>query len=368
MVNGSTMAEMMEQMDNAFRAPRKGDILKGKVVQVTDSEVVVNIGYKSDGIVPKSEISGSADVSPKEMFSENQELDVLVLKSDDGEGNVLCSLKRIAMSKDWDVLIDAFNDHQRVTVRTGEPVKGGMIAFFNEIKGFIPASQMTLSYVNNLDQFSGKEFEVDILEVNKGKRKVIFSRKAMLQAEDSVKKEAFWSSIQERSVIEGEVKRITNFGVFVDIGGVDGLIHISELSWGRVSHPNEVVKVGDKVNVLVLSANREESKVSLSMKQATPNPWTVVESRYQVGDVVDGRVVNLTDFGAFLEIEPGVEGLVHISQISKDRIEKPADVLKLKETYPVKIIEMNMDERKIKLSMKNLHADEASDAEFYDQE
>lgn len=355
MTNGNTMAEMMEQMDNkSFRTPRKGEILRGKVVQVTDSEVVVNIGYKSDGIIPKSELSNVADVNPKELISEDQELDVLVLKSDDGEGNVLLSLKRISMSKDWDVLMDAYNAQQHVTVRTGEPVKGGMIAFFNDIKGFIPASQMTLSYVNNLDQFSGKEFEVEILELNKSKRKVIFSRKAILAVEDSARRETFWGGVTLNEVIVGEVKRITNFGVFVDIGGVDGLIHISELSWGRVSHPNEVVKVGDKVNVMILNANKEDNKISLSMKQATPNPWNTVEERYHVGDVVDGRVVNLTDFGAFLEIEPGVEGLVHISQISRDRIEKPSDVLKIKETYAVKIIEMNLEDRKIKLSMKSL--------------
>lgn len=370
MTNGNTMAEMMEQMDNkAFRTPRKGEILRGKVVQVTDSEVVVNIGYKSDGIIPRSELSNTADVVPKELVSEDQELEVLVLKSDDGEGNVLLSLKRISMSKDWDVLMDAFNAQQHVTVRTGEPVKGGMIAYFNDVKGFIPASQMTLSYVNNLDQYAGKEFEVEILELNKSKRKVIFSRKALLAVEDNARKEAFWSSVQLNEVVEGEVKRITNFGVFVDIGGVDGLIHISELSWGRVSHPNEVVKVGDKVHVLILNANREDNKISLSMKQATPNPWNTVEERYHVGDVVDGRVVNLTDFGAFLEIEPGVEGLVHISQISRDRIEKPSDVLKIKETYAVRIIEMNMDEKKIKLSMKSLQEPQyEAEEEHYEKE
>lgn len=355
MTNGNTMAEMMEQMDNrSFRTPRKGEILRGKVVQITDSEVVVNIGYKSDGIIPKSELSNVGDVVPRELVSEDQELDVLVLKSDDGDGNVLLSLKRISMSKDWDVLMDAYNAQQHVTVRTGEPVKGGMIAFFNDIKGFIPASQMTLSYVNNLDQFSGKEFEVEILELNKSKRKVIFSRKSILAVADSARRETFWGAVKLNEVIVGEVKRITNFGVFVDIGGVDGLIHISELSWGRVSHPNEVVKVGDKVNVLILNANKEDNKISLSMKQATPNPWNTVEERYHVGDVVDGKVVNLTDFGAFLEIEPGVEGLVHISQISRERIEKPSDVLKIKESYAVKIIEMNLEDKKIKLSMKSL--------------
>lgn len=355
MTNGNTMAEMMEQMDNkSFRTPRKGEILRGKVVQITDSEVVVNIGCKSDGIIPKSELSNSADVVTRELVSEDQELDVLVLKSDDGEGNVLLSLKRISMSKDWDVLMDAYNAQQHVTVRTGEPVKGGMIAYFNDIKGFIPASQMTLSYVNNLDQFSGKEFEVEILELNKSKRKVIFSRKSLLAVEDSARKEVFWTAVKVNEIVEGEVKRITNFGVFVDIGGVDGLIHISELSWGRVSHPNEVVKVGDKVQVLILNANKDDNKISLSMKQATPNPWNTVEERYHVGDVVSGKVVNLTDFGAFLEIEPGVEGLVHISQISRDRIEKPSDVLKIRENYDVKIIEMNMEDKKIKLSMKSL--------------
>jgi ribosomal protein S1 len=353
MVDGQSMAELLEQEEQSFKVPRKGEILKGKVVQVTDDEIVVNIGYKSDGIIKKSEISNNPDINPKEVVQEDQEIEVYVIKKDDGDGNVVLSLKRISMFKDWDVLAELHDKKERIKVKTKDVVKGGIIAYYNDIRGFIPASQLSLNYVNNLEKFAGQEYEVEIIELNKGKRKAVFSRRAILEVENAKLKEALWAKLEVKQKITGEVKRLTNFGAFVDVGGADGLIHISELSWGRVSHPSEVVKVGDQVEVLVLSANKDDGKISLSLKQAKENPWTLVEQNYKVGDVVDGKVVNMTDFGAFVEIEPGVEGLVHISQISKERIEKPADVLEEGKSYPVKIIEMNLEEKRVKLSIKD---------------
>ncbi len=349
MENGYTMADLLAEEEQSFKVPRKGEVLKGKVVQVTNDEIVVNIGYKSDGIVKKSEISNNPDINPKEFVQEDQEIEVYVIKKDDGDGNVVLSIKRISMFKDWDVLDELHQKKERIKVKTAEVVKGGLIAYFNDIRGFIPASQLSLNYVNNLDKFSGQEYEVEIIELNKGKRKVVFSRRTILAVENEKVRAELWSKLEVGQKIPGEVKRITNFGAFVDVGGADGLIHISELSWGRVSHPSEVVKVGDKLEVLVLSANKEDGKISLSLKQAKENPWSLVEQNYKVGDIVDGKVVNMTDFGAFVELEPGVEGLVHISQISKDRIEKPSDVLEVSKLYPIKIIEMNLDEKRIKL-------------------
>lgn len=361
MVDGMTMAELLEQSEQSFKVPRKGEVLKGKVVQVTDDEIVVNIGYKSDGIIQKSEISNNPDINPRDIVQEDQELDVYVIKKDDGDGNVVLSLKRISMFKDWDVLDDIYENKKRITVKTADVVKGGLIAYYNDIRGFIPASQLSLSYVNSLEKFSGQEYEVEIIELIKAKRKVVFSRKGILTVENAKVREELWAKLEKESKITGEVKRITNFGAFVDIGGADGLIHISELSWGRVTHPSEVVKVGETVEVVVLSANKEDGKISLSMKKAKENPWSIVEKNYKVGDVVNGKVVNMTDFGAFVELEPGIEGLVHISQIAKERIEKPSDVLEEKKSYPVKIIELNLEEKRIKLSMKD--ANEDNDAE-----
>jgi len=362
MENGYTMADLLAEEEQSFKVPRKGEVLKGKVVQVTNDEIVVNIGYKSDGIVKKSEISNNPDINPKEFVQEDQEIEVYVIKKDDGDGNVVLSIKRISMFKDWDVLDELHQKKERITVKTAEVVKGGLIAYFNDIRGFIPASQLSLNYVNNLDKFSGQEYEVEIIELNKGKRKVVFSRRTILAVENEKVRAQLWAKLEVGQKIPGEVKRITNFGAFVDVGGADGLIHISELSWGRVSHPSEVVKVGDKLEVLVLSANKEDGKISLSLKQAKENPWSLVEQNYKVGDIVDGKVVNMTDFGAFVELEPGVEGLVHISQISKDRIEKPSDVLEVSKLYPIKIIEMNLDEKRIKLSMKDaVESDETAE-------
>lgn len=351
-MENKTMAELLEMYDNDFKIPRKGELVKGKVVSVNDKEIVVNIGYKSDGIIPKSEVSNNADINLQEFVKEEQELEVYILKKDDGDGNVLLSLKRISQLKDWTDLEKLAEENTIITVDIKEAVKGGVIAYFNEIRGFIPASQIALHYVNDLSVYVGQKLEVRILEVNKSKRRAVFTRKQLLSEELKVKKAEIWEKISEGSVVSGEVKRITSFGAFVDIGGLDGLIHISEMSWGRIKSPKEAVKIGETVKVKVLTIDIETEKVSLSLKQVKNDPWAEFEKNYKTDDVVEAKVVNLTDFGAFLEIEPGLEGLVHISQISSDRIEKPSDILKIGATCQAKIIEVNLEERKIKLSIR----------------
>ncbi len=362
MENNKTMADWLDEHENSFVIPRKGELVKGKVVSVNDSEIVVNIGYKADGIIPKSEVS-SNDVNLKEFISEGEDVEVFILKKDDGDGNVLLSLKRISQLKDWTELEKLAEDKEVITVTIKEAVKGGVIAYYNEIRGFIPASQISLHYVNDLNTYVGKKIEVVILEVNKNKRRAVFSRKKMLSEELKEKKETLWNNVTEGAIVSGEVKRITSFGAFVDIGGLDGLIHISEMSWGRIKSPKEAVKIGDVVEVKVLNIDKDTEKVSLSLKQVKNDPWIEFNKNYKVNQMVEAKVVNLTEFGAFLEIEPGLEGLVHISQISKDRIEKPSDILKVGEMAQAKIIEVNLEDRKIKLSIKLSDEEEVSETE-----
>lgn len=361
-MENKTMAELLEQYEHDFKIPRKGELVKGKVVSVSEKEIVVNIGYKSDGIIPKSEVSNNTDINLLDFVKEEQELEVYILKKDDGDGNVLLSLKRISQLKDWTDLEKLAEENTVISVDIKEAVKGGVIAYFNEIRGFIPASQIALHYVNDLSVYVGQKLDVRILEVNKSKRRAVFTRKQLLSEELKVKKAELWKNISEGSIVSGEVKRITSFGAFVDIGGLDGLIHISEMSWGRIKSPKEAVKIGETVQVKVLTIDKDTEKVSLSLKQVKNDPWAEFEKNYKTDDIVDAKVVNLTDFGAFLEIEPGLEGLVHISQISSDRIEKPSDVLKIGDACQAKIIEVNLEERKIKLSIRAIDEAEAAAA------
>lgn len=361
--NNNSFNELLEQDEKLFTVPRRGNIIKGKVVQVLDEEIVVNIGYKSDGIIPLNEFSNNTDINPKDVVKEDDEIEVFVLKSDDGEGNVVLSKKRIDAIKDWDNLKTIADNKEIITIKTGEAVKGGIIAYYNELRGFIPASQLSNEYVENLNEFANKNFEVKVIEIDKTKNKVIFSRRKVIEEKLEEKRKEFWNNIEKDTVMKGEVKRITNFGAFVDLGGVDGLIHISEMSWGRIKHPSEVVNIGDVVEVYVQDFNKEQSRISLSLKQNIENPWENIEDRYSVGDVVEGKVVKLVDFGAFVELEPGVEGLVHISQISEDRIAKPSEVIEAGQIVNVKILDIKPEDNRLSLSIKEAEA--SKDMENY---
>lgn len=361
--NNNIFNELLEQEDKLFTVPRRGNIIKGKVVQVQKEEIVVNIGYKSDGIIPLNEFSNNTDINPEDVLKEGDEIDVFVLKSDDGEGNVVLSKKRVDAIKDWDVLDEAHKDNKIIKIKTGEAVKGGIIAYFNEIRGFIPASQLSNEYVENLNEYSNKELEVQVIEFDKKRNKAVFSHRKILVEKLEAKRKEFWNSIEKDIVMKGEVKRITNFGAFVDLGGVDGLIHISEMSWGRIKHPTEVLSIGDVVEVYVKDVDKDKSRISLSLKQAIANPWENIGEKYIIGDVVEGKVVKLVDFGAFVELEAGVEGLVHISQISENRIAKPSEVLEEGQNVNVKILDVKVEDKKLSLSIKEAQA--TNDTEEY---
>ncbi len=352
------LKEMLENEENIMTVPRKGDIIKGKVVQVSDDEVIVNIGYKSDGIIPLAEISNNPNYNVKENIKEGEDIDVYVIEIDNGEGNVFLSKRRVDSIKDWDELKEIAKKGKTITVRTSEAVRGGVIAYYKEIRGFIPASQLSDKYVENLEEYCGKELEVKAIEVDNSKRKAVFSHKVVIEEAKNKKIKEFWESIEKDIVMEGEVKRLTNFGAFVDLGGVDGLVHVSEISWGRIKHPSDVLKIGDRVKVYVKDFDKEKGKISLSLKDTVKNPWLKVYENYKVGEIKKGKVVKLVDFGAFVELEPGIEGLVHISQISQDRVSKPSDVLEKGQIVNVKVLDVDMKDKRISLSIKDAQASE----------
>lgn len=357
-----TMQEMLDDYDQAFRVPRRGDVIEdGKVFAITKDAVFVNIGYKADGIIPLEEVTLEDGEKLEDVFEEGQVLDVYVLKPDNGDGNVLLSVKKLAMDKDFKELEPAFENKSIVKVTIKQVVKGGLIAYYKNVRGFIPASHISLRYENDLNKYIGEEVEVRVIEYDKRKRRTVFSRKDILRDEIKEKKNEFFEHIEIGQIIEGTVKRLANFGAFVDIGGFDGLVYVTEITHGRIKHPSDKLKINDVVKVKVLRIEPENEKVSLSIKQTESDPWTDVEKIFVPGSVHEGKVVNTTDFGAFIELAPGVEGLVHISQISKQRVKNPQDVLKTGETYEFEILELDLKEQKIKLSCKNLGEDVAEE-------
>ena len=335
---------------------RNGQILTGTVVQITDSDVCVNIGYKSDGFIPKAEFSA---LSEEEMVKVGDELDVEVIKVNDGEGNVLLSHKSVESKKAWERFIQAAKGESAVYDAIGkEVVKGGIIADIDGIRAFVPASQVSTRYVEKLDEYVGAPMRLMIIEVDDKKKRVVASQKKVLQAEAEAKKKEIWSTLTPGTKVMGTVRRLTDFGAFVDIGGVDGLIHVTEMAWGRVKHPSDVVSIGDHIEVLILSVDAEKERVSLSYKQLQPKPWTTAAERYPVGSIVEGKVVRIVPFGAFVSLEPTIDGLIHISQVATTRIAKVEDELKGGDIVRTKVLEVNPEAKRISLSRREVLIEE----------
>ncbi|MDO4867541.1 MAG: bifunctional 4-hydroxy-3-methylbut-2-enyl diphosphate reductase/30S ribosomal protein S1 [Clostridia bacterium] len=344
-----------EAIDKTIVQIRPGQIITGKVEMITDDEVCVNIGYKSDGIVKKSELS-STDVK------EGDEIEVEVVKVNDGEGNVLLSQKNIINRKAWEEICAKEEAGEFVEGVGKEAVKGGLLADVEGIRTFIPASQLSLRYVEKIDEFVGQPMTLKIIEIDKAKKRIVASRKAVLMAEEAEKKKKIWESLEVGSVVKGIVRRLADFGAFVDIGGVDGLVHVTDLSWGRVKHPSDVVSVGQEIDVKILNIDPERERISLSYKQTQPRPWTVAGEKYPVGSVVEGKVVRITTFGAFVELEPGLDGLVHISQCALTRIAKVEDAVNVGDIVRVKVLDVNTEAKRISLSIREVLEDEALDS------
>ena len=331
---------------------RPGQTITGTVVQITEDEVCVNIGYKSDGLVRKSDlITVDAKVG--------DEIEVEVVKVNDGEGNVLLSQRNIVNRRNWDALMEQYDKSEYVDGVGKEAVKGGLIATVNGVRAFIPASQLSQRYVERIEDFVGKEFKLKIIEVDKAKKRIVCSRKAVMQEESAARKQEIWGKLNENEIVTGIVRRLTDFGAFVDIGGVDGLVHVTDLSWGRVKHPSEVVAPNQEIQVKILSLDSERERIQLGYKQTQPRPWDVAEEKYPAGFIVEGRVVRITTFGAFVELEPGLDGLVHISQCALSRIAKVEDAVQVDQIVRVKILGVDPQAKRISLSIRAALEEEA---------
>jgi 4-hydroxy-3-methylbut-2-enyl diphosphate reductase len=331
---------------------RPGKVVKGTIISIGSDEIIVNVGYKSDGILPVDELTLVDPESGERLWNEGDSLEVEVVKINDGEGNVLLSRKAIEERRIWKEIEDGYRNKKEFKGVCTEVVKGGVIAKLNGIRAFVPASHLSTRYIEDLNTLINTPLRLRIIELERRRNRVIASQKVILEEEEEARRKALWDSLEEGKTITGTVKRLTDFGVFVDIGGVDGLIHISDLSWGHVRHPSEVVQQEQAIEVKVLAVDRERGRISLGYKQTLPHPWDNVEEKYPVGDTVSGKIVRITSFGAFVQLEPGVDGLVHISQISDKHVEKVEDVLKTGEEVQVRVLDVDPDKRRISLSIR----------------
>jgi 4-hydroxy-3-methylbut-2-enyl diphosphate reductase len=346
------MMDFMDDIEKSLRLPKPGDIIDGKIDQVRDDEVIVNMGCKKDGILRSDEVALEEGQTLADLFKVGDDIQAKVIKSDEGEGGILLSKKRLVAVENYTELEEAMENKDVITVKLIRAVNGGVIAAYKEITGFIPMSQLSDKYVENADEFLGQTVDVKVIKVDTKRNRALFSRKAVLVEEKHKLVAEIWKNLNVGDVVEGKVMRFTDYGAFVDIGGVDGLLHISEISWGKLKHPQEVLSIGDIINVKILSLNQEKEKISLGLKQTQPEPWTLVGEKYKVGDVIEGKVVQIKEYGAFVEIEAGLDGLVHISEIANKRVENVFDELKVGEIVNVKIMDIDPDKRRISLSIK----------------
>lgn len=344
-----------EAFESSMVTLRSGDTVKGRIIGYNNTEVYIDLGYKSDGIIPIDEYTNDPDFKPEENIKIGDEIEVFIVRVNDGEGNVLLSKKKVDSLRNIVHLEKAYENKTPVQGKVVEITSGGLVANVKGVKVFIPASQVSDRYVKDLNEYLWKTITFIIVEFNKQKRRIIGSRRIILAEEKERMEEQLWSGLEVGERIDGTVKSLTDFGAFVDIGGVDGLVHVSELSWTKVKHPSEILKIGDKVQVAVLDFDRDKRRISLGLRKEEDNPWFNASEKYKVGDVIKGTVVRLVPFGAFIELETGLDGLVHISQISSFRLAKPGDALKLGQEVEAKIIEVNIEAKKINLSIKEVN-------------
>lgn len=351
-INSESNQSFEQMLNDSFVTLHTGDIVKGTVIQVANDEVSVNLGYKSDGVIEKNEFSNNPNIKPSDVVKVGDEIEVFVIRVNDGEGNVSLSRKRIESQKGWSAIEKAYENKEVIKGKLIETVKGGMIANIKGIRVFVPSSQVSNKYIEDLKSLVGKEYDFNIIEFNKYKHRVVAGRKELVIKQLEQQKQDILSSFSVGQIVEGVVSRITNFGAFIDLGGVDGLIHISEMSWGRIDKPQDVLKQGQKVKVTILNIDKENAKISLSLKDSENDPWKNVEQDFEIGSIVDGKVVRILSFGAFVELKPGVDGLIHISQIANKHIAKVEDVLSVGDIVKVKILDINSEAKKISLSKR----------------
>lgn len=350
-----TMEQGLEQGYGTLEPLNLYDVVTGTVVKINPDEVMVDVGGKSEGVIPIKELSFQKDPDVEDIVKVGDEIQVMVIKMENNEGHMVLSKKRADQEKAMDELQQKFENGEVIEAKVVSDVKGGVIVDIGA-RGFVPASHLDTKYVDDIKSFVGNTYRFKIIEFdpNPENRKIILSRRAVLEEEEKAAREQFWANIEEGQTIKGRVQRIANFGAFVDLGGVDGLLHISEMGWGRVKQPTDVVSVGDEIEVYVLSADREKGKISLSLKKLIANPWDNVAEKYPQGAVLTGKVVRIAPFGAFVALEDGVDGLVHISQIAWEHVEKVEDALSIGQEVQVKVLEVDEDRKRISLSIKDL--------------
>ncbi|MFL5900455.1 MAG: 30S ribosomal protein S1 [Solirubrobacterales bacterium] len=331
----------------------EGDVVKGRVVRIDKDEVLVDIGYKSEGVIPSHELSIRKSVNPADEVAQGEEVDALVLTKEDSEGRLVLSKKRARFEKAWRRIEAAAESGEPVEGSVIEVVKGGLILDLG-VRGFLPASLVDIRRVHNLEEFTGQTLECKVIELNRSRNNVVLSRRAVLEEERKEVREQILGRLEAGQVVEGKISNIVDFGAFVDLDGIDGLIHISELSWSHVNHPSEVVAIGDTVRIKVLDIDRDRQRISLGLKQTQEDPWQRVISAHRPGDVLEGEVTKVVAFGAFVEILPGVEGLVHISELADHHVESPSEVVEPGTKLNVKILEIDEERRRLSLSIKQV--------------
>src|SRR5438046_2634252 len=342
-----TMEEAMRQSTMRFVA---GEIVKGTIIEVSPKEVLVDIGYKSEGVIPANEFE---DIKAVKV---GDEIDVLVEKLEDKDGMVVLSKEKAEFKKNWDKILQIANEGATVKGKVKAVVKGGLLVNIG-VEAFLPASQIDIVPPRNLNQFVGNAYDFKVVKINQDRQNIVLSRRELIEQERNEKRSKLLAEMTPGDIRKGTVKNITDFGAFIDLNGIDGLLHITDMSWGRIGHPSEILKVGQDIDVVVLDINREKERVSLGLKQKLTNPWEQIETKYPVGTKVKGTVVNLVPYGAFVELEPGVEGLVHVTELSwTKRIAKPSDVLKPGQDIEAVVLGINREEQKISLGVRQLEA------------
>ena len=344
--------EFEQMLEESLKTIRTGEVVTGKVIDVKDDEIVLNIGYKSDGIIPRNEYTNEANVDLRNLVQVGDEMEAKVIKVNDGEGQVALSYKRLAIDKGNKRLEEAFNNQEVLVAKVTQVLDGGLSVEVEGTRVFIPASLVSDTYERDLSKYADQEIEFVVTEFNPRRRRIIGDRKQLMAARKAQMQKELFERIQVGDVVEGTVKNVTDFGAFIDLGGADGLLHISEMSWGRVENPKKVFKTGDPLTVLIKDINGE--KIALSLKFPDQNPWANADEKYAAGNIVTGRVARMTDFGAFVELQPGVDALLHVSQISREHVEKPSDALKIGQQIEARVVDFNHEDRKISLSIKAL--------------
>lgn len=351
--------QSFEQMlEESLKTIHNGEVVEGTVISVKEDEIVLNIGYKADGIITRNEYSNTPNIDLTTVVNVGDTMEAKVMKVNDGEGQVLLTYKRLAAEKGNKRIEEAFNNKEVLKATVSTVLDGGLSVVIEEARVFIPASLVSDTYEKNLSKYAGQEIEFVITEFNPKRRRIIGDRKQLLVAKKQELQKELFEKISVGMTVEGTVKNVTDFGAFIDLGGADGLLHISEMSWGRVESPKKIFKVGDVVKVLIKDIQGE--KIALSLKFEDKNPWIRAEEKYTAGSEVTGRVARMTDFGAFVELEPGIDALLHVSQISREHVEKPSDVLKIGQEITAKVVDFNSADKKISLSVKALDSNESA--------